>query len=147
MAENYLQQDFTAERIVQKWVSDLTYIKTDEGWLYLTTVLDLADRKVIGWALSETMKAIDTTVAAFKMATANRPVVQPLLFHSDRGVQYACSEFNEQLKNGLSLRASWLLTKGIYRVMVMKYTMILMKEKTFIICFVWHTPEGTLWKP
>jgi len=96
--ENYLARDFTTERLAQKWVSDLTYIKTGEGWLYLTTVIDLADRKVIGWALSETMKAADTTVAAFKMATGNRPVVQPLLFHSDRGVQYACSEFTEQLK-------------------------------------------------
>jgi putative transposase len=96
--ENYLARDFTTERLAQKWVSDLTYIKTGEGWLYLTTVIDLADRKVIGWALSETMKAADTTVAAFKMATGNRPVVQPLLFHSDRGVQYACNEFTEQLK-------------------------------------------------
>ena len=96
--ENYLARDFTTERLAQKWVSDLTYIKTGEGWLYLTTVIDLADRKVIGWALSETMKAADTTVAAFKMATGNRPVIQPLLFHSDRGVQYACNEFTEQLK-------------------------------------------------
>jgi len=98
VSENYLQQNFTACRLGEKWVSDLTYIKTGEGWLYLTTVIDLADRKVIGWALSETMKAVDTTVAAFKMATRNRPVVQPLLFHSDRGVQYACSEFTGQLK-------------------------------------------------
>jgi putative transposase len=96
--DNYLARDFTAERLAQKWVSDLTYIKTGEGWLYLTTVIDLADRKVIGWALSETLKAADTTVAAFKMATGNRPVIQPLLFHSDRGVQYACNEFTEQLK-------------------------------------------------
>ncbi len=97
VAENYLEQDFTAERITQKWVSDLTYLKTLEGWLYLTTVIDLADRKVVGWALSETMKAKETTVAALKMAVNNRPVVQPLLFHSDRGVQYACTEFRNQL--------------------------------------------------
>jgi len=98
VVENRLERDFTAERLAQKWVSDLTYIKTGEGWLYLTTVLDLADRKVIGWALSETMKAGETTVAAFKMAVNNRPVLQPLLFHSDRGVQYACSDFTELLK-------------------------------------------------
>ena len=108
MAENYLQQDFTAERMAQKWVSDLTYIKTDEGWLYLTIVMDLADRKVIGWALSETMKAIETTVAAFKMAVNNRPVVEPLLFHSDRGIQYACSEFTGQLKK-------WPVTQSMSR--------------------------------
>ncbi len=96
--ENYLERDFQADRLAQKWVSDLTYIKTGESWLYLTTVIDLADRKVIGWALSGTMKASDTTVAAFKMATKNRPIVRPLLFHSDRGVQYACSEFTGQLR-------------------------------------------------
>jgi len=69
VAENYLQQDLQLN-----------------SWLYLTTVIDLADRKVIGWALSETMKAVDTTVAALKMVIGNRPVVQPLLFHSDREV-------------------------------------------------------------
>ena len=98
VAQNHPERNFSAFRLAQKWVSDLTYIKTGEGWLYLTTVIDLADRKVIGWALSETMKASDTTVAAFKMATKNRPIVQHLLFHSDRGVQYACSEFTGQLR-------------------------------------------------
>jgi putative transposase len=98
VSENYLQQDFTAERLAQKWVSDLTYIKTGEGWLYLTAVIDLADRKVVGWALSASMRAAATTVAAFKMATRNRPVGAPLLFHSDRGVQYACHEFTRELK-------------------------------------------------
>jgi putative transposase len=71
--ENYLQQDFTTERMAQKWVSDLTYIKTGEGWLYLTIVMDPADRKVIGWALSETMKTGDTKLAALRMALNNRP--------------------------------------------------------------------------
>lgn len=70
-------------------MSDITYIRTLTGWLYLTVVLDLADRKVIGWALSETMKAKDTIVAALKMALINRPVVQPLLFHSEGGVEFS----------------------------------------------------------
>ncbi|QCR25197.1 hypothetical protein C1N53_20495 [Pontibacter sp. SGAir0037] len=64
----------------------------------MTVVLDLADRKVVGWALSETMEAEVTTVAAFQMAVRNRPVFHSLLFHSDRGVQYACSAFQEQLE-------------------------------------------------
>ena len=68
------------------------------GWLYLTVVLDLADRKVIGWALSQTLKAKDTTVAALKMAIENRPITQSLIFHSDRGVQYACDEFRKELQ-------------------------------------------------
>ncbi len=108
VCENYLDQAFTAERIAQKWVSDLTYIKTAEGWLYLTPVIDLADRKVIGWSLSETMKAGDTTVPALKMAVKNRLVVQPLLFHSDRGVQYACHEFTSELKK-------WPVTQSMSR--------------------------------
>ena len=98
IAENHLNRDFSTQRTGQKWVSDLTYIRTGEGCLYLTAILDLADRKVVGWALSDTMKASDTTIAAWKMAIINRPVKQNLLFHSDRGVQYACTDFRDQLK-------------------------------------------------
>lgn len=98
VAQNHLNRDFSAQTIGLKWVSDLTYIRTGEGWLYLTAILDLADRKVVGWALSDTMKAADTTIVAWKMAIINRPVTQNLLFHSDRGVQYACTDFKDQLK-------------------------------------------------
>jgi transposase InsO family protein len=87
IAENHLKRDFSAQSTGQKWVSDLTYSRTGQGWLYLTAILDLADRKVVGWAISETMKAADTTMAAWKMALKNRPIKQDLLFHSDRGVQ------------------------------------------------------------
>jgi putative transposase len=99
VAENVLDRDFTTTRKNEAWVSDITYIATGEGWLYLTTVIDLFDRKVIGWALSDTMKAGQTTVAAFKMAAKNRPIDSffPLIFHSDRGVQYACEEFTALL--------------------------------------------------
>lgn len=98
VAENHLNRVFTTERLAQKWVSDLIYIKTQEGWLYLTAVLDLADRKVVGWALSESMEAEATSMAAFQMALRNRPVTASLLFHSDRGVQYACHAFRAQLE-------------------------------------------------
>jgi putative transposase len=64
VAENHLNQDFSTGRLAPKWVSDRTYIKTGEGWLYRTAILDLADRKVIGWALRETMEAEVTSVAA-----------------------------------------------------------------------------------
>jgi len=96
-AENILDRNFFAAHSGMKWVSDLTYIRTGEGWLYLTTVMDLADRKVVGWSLSETMEAKSTTVTAFQMARTNRPVIRQLIFHSDRGVQYACAEFRSQL--------------------------------------------------
>ena len=100
VSENLLNRNFTATATGQAWVSDITitYIRTITGWLYLTVVLDLADRKIIGWALSKTMKAKDTTIAAFKMAVRNRPVVQSLIFHSDRGIQYACDEFRQELR-------------------------------------------------
>jgi putative transposase len=98
VSKNLLNRNFTAAATGQAWVSDITYIRTVTGWLYLTVVLDLADRKIIGWALSKTMKAKDTTIAAFKMAVKNRPVIQSLIFHSDRGVQYACDEFRQELK-------------------------------------------------
>jgi putative transposase len=74
VSENHLNTDFTAKRLAEKWVSDLTYIKTAEGCIYLTAILDLANRKVVGWALSDTMKAEDTSVAALKMALKCYPV-------------------------------------------------------------------------
>lgn len=91
--ENILDRDFKPGILGAVWVSDITYIRTKKGWLYLTTVIDLGDRKIIGWALSVTMKAIDTVIPAFKMARRRRPITGELIFHSDRGVQYACNEF------------------------------------------------------
>jgi transposase InsO family protein len=99
VVENKLDRNFTAEVTGKAWVSDLTYIPTNEGWMYLTTVIDLADRKVIGWALSETMKASATSIAAFNMAIKNRPVEKELIFHSDRGIQYACTEFRNLVES------------------------------------------------
>jgi transposase InsO family protein len=98
VAENVLNRCFSAEGLGEKWVSDITYIRTDAGWVYLTTVIDLADRKVVGWSLSDNMEAKNTTVSAFRMARRNRAVSEELLFHSDRGVQYACPEFSQHLK-------------------------------------------------
>jgi len=91
--DNVLDRDFKPGILDAVWVSDITYIRTRQGWLYLTIVIDLGDRKIIGWALSTTMKANDTVIPAFKMAQSRRPVTQELIFHSDRGVQYACNEF------------------------------------------------------
>jgi len=95
IAPNLLDRSFTVDLPGQVWVSDLTYIKTKEGWLYLTVVIDLFDRKVIGWALSSTMQAIQTSIAALRMALSNRDRSENLIFHSDRGVQYTCSDFTK----------------------------------------------------
>jgi transposase InsO family protein len=97
VVENKLDRHFIAEELGTKWVSDITYIHTNQGWLYLTVILDLADRKVIGWALSDNLKTCSTVIPAWNMAINNRPVQHNLLFHSDRGVQYACSEFTNRL--------------------------------------------------
>lgn len=68
VVENRLNREFKVEKIATAWVSDITYIKTAQGWLYLTIILDLADRKIIGWALSSTMKAVDTVIPVWEMA-------------------------------------------------------------------------------
>jgi len=101
VVENKLQREFTVRSSNKAWVSDLTYVHTAQGWVYLTTVIDLFDRKVIGWALSKTMKTIETTIPAFRMAKLNRPLnkAQKLIFHSDRGIQYACGEFVNELRS------------------------------------------------
>lgn len=104
--ENKLDRNFKPGTLGVAWVSDITYIRTKQGWLYLTTVIDLGDRKVIGWSLSVTMKAIDTVIPAFRMAQKNRPITQELIFHSDQGVQYACNEFRDLLEaNPLIIRS------------------------------------------
>jgi transposase InsO family protein len=97
VVENKLDRHFIVEELGTIWVSDITYIHTNQGWLYLTVILDLADRKVIGWALSDNLKTCSTVIPAWNMATKNRPIQHELLFHSDRGVQYACSEFTNRL--------------------------------------------------
>lgn len=98
VAPNVLNRGFAVERPVQVWVSDITYVKTNKGWLYLTVIIDLYDRKVVGWAMSKGMTAEETTIPAWRMALRNRPVNDQLIFHSDRGVQYACNAFTNVLK-------------------------------------------------
>lgn len=106
VVENKLDRKFTAQGRGEVWVSDITYIKTGQGWLYLTTVLDLYDRKVVGWSQSRDMSAVNTTVKAWQMAIINRPPSKKLLFHSDRGIQYACSEFTNLLESYSSVERS-----------------------------------------
>jgi putative transposase len=99
VVENKLNRCFTAAGPNQAWVSDITYIKTLQGWLYLTVIIDLYDRKVAGWSFSISLKAAYTTIPAWKMAARNRPITQGLVFHSDRGIQYACYEFANLLSS------------------------------------------------
>ena len=65
--------------------------------MYLTVIIDLFDRKVIGWAMSKSMSAEKTSISAWRMAVKNRPIMDELIFHSDRGIQYACNSFTKLL--------------------------------------------------
>ena len=103
---NLLKRNFTVQRKGQVWVSDITYIETQTGWLYLTVILDLYDRKVVGWAMSTKMSAKQTVIAAWHMAMINRPLTDQLIFHSDRGVQYACDAFAGMLDKNQFIRRS-----------------------------------------
>lgn len=97
LEDNVLGRNFTPSEPSKIWVSDITYIHTREGFLYLTTVLDLYDRKCIGWSISDGMKTEETSLAAWKMAIKNRELSAGLIFHSDRGTQYACEKFGNTL--------------------------------------------------
>jgi transposase InsO family protein len=97
VCDNLLNRRFHAEGGGQKWVSDITCLRTIGGWVYLTVVLDLFDRKVIGWALSADMETVHTTIPALQMACANRIPGNGLIFHSDRGVQYCAKSFRDGL--------------------------------------------------
>jgi transposase InsO family protein len=98
VCKNILDRQFDAGKPGEKWVSDLTYLRTGGSWVYLTVVLDLYDRKVIGWALSGDMESEHTVIPALEMAVGNRTPSPGLLFHSDRGVQYCSQSFCELLR-------------------------------------------------
>lgn len=101
VAENLLNQDFSSEHRDEKWVSDITYVWTDEGWLYLAVVLDLYSRKVIGWSISERM-TVRLTCDALRMALQRRGWPRGVIVHSDRGSQYCAKEYRALLtENGL----------------------------------------------
>lgn len=95
-APNLLDQQFTAVRPDERWVSDITAIPTREGWLYLAVILDLFSRAVVGWAMDSRMKT-DLVTDTLKMALMRRKVRNPLLLHSDQGCQYAAADYQEIL--------------------------------------------------
>ena len=90
--DDLLQQDFTAHRPNTRWVGDITYLQTSDGWDFLATVIDLYSRRVVGWALGATITA-DLVVAALEMAVRQRRPELGVIFHSDRGCQYTSQAF------------------------------------------------------
>lgn len=105
-APNILRQQFTATRANERWVSDITFIPTRSGWLYLAVIIDLYSRAVIGWAMDKRMKSTLVT-DALKMALMRRKVRSHMLLHSDQGSQYASSDYRAMLlENGIQCSMS-----------------------------------------
>jgi putative transposase len=101
IAPNILNRDFYASNPDEKYVGDITYISTGEGWLYLATVIDLYSRKVVGWSMSDNMK-VSLVNDALQMALQHRNPPRGLLWHTDRGSQYASYSHKELLnQNGI----------------------------------------------
>ena len=98
VAPNLLMRDFETERPNQKWLADITYISTQEGWLYLAAVLDLYTRRIVGWAMAKRMTG-DLTIAALNMAIRQHRPGPGLIHHSDQGSQYTDRRYQALLKN------------------------------------------------
>jgi len=97
VAENVLARSFQAPMPNRRWVSDITYVWTEEGWLYLAAVMDLFQRQIVGWCMSASLEK-SIALNALQMAIDRRNPSAGLLHHSDRGVQYACEDYQALLK-------------------------------------------------
>ena len=98
VAKNLLDGDFSSDMPNQKWVSDITYIHTAEGWLYLATVMDLYSRAVIGWSMGKHINK-ELVCDALTMALFRRKFPKDVIVHSDRGSQYCSNKYQKLLKN------------------------------------------------
>jgi len=98
LSPDLVNQDFSAMAPNELWTSDITYIRTKEGWLYLTVILDVFNRQIVGWSMSDRLTTIRTTIPALIHACKHQKPAPGLIFHSDRGVQYASHEFRYYLK-------------------------------------------------
>ncbi len=99
IAENILDRDFTTTEPDRAWVADITYIPTAEGWLYLAVIIDLFSRRVVGWSMAEHLRT-ELVLTALAAALGQRlPSPAGLVFHSDRGSQYASEDYQRALQN------------------------------------------------
>ena len=97
IAPNLLDRDFTAAEPDTVWLADISYVPTEEGWLYLAAVKDMATMEIVGWAMSDRLKA-SLAIDALSMAIGNCRPLPGLVHHSDRGVQYACDDYRKLLE-------------------------------------------------
>ncbi len=104
VVDNLLQRRFSAETPGKVWVSDITYLWTRQGWLYLCVIMDLWDRKIVGWSIGERLLA-DLAVEALRKAVMRRQPQEKLIFHSDRGIQYCSEVFMVELRRHVMLQS------------------------------------------
>ena len=97
-ASNILARNFEASRVNEKWTTDITYVWTAEGWLYLAVVMDLYSRRIVGWATADHLET-SLCLEALSMALGHRSPSEGMIHHSDRGVQYASNRYREALKS------------------------------------------------
>ena len=103
---NVLNRNFESSLVGEKWVSDITYVRVGDDWNYLTTIIDLADRKVVGWSLSEDMTVENTIYKTWLKARETRDISNNFIFHSDRGVQYASKKMSNVLGKNIKITTS-----------------------------------------
>jgi putative transposase len=138
VAPNLLKRDFTAERPDQKWLADITYIATLEGWLCLAVILDLCTRRIVGWAMSDRMTS-DLTIAALEMALLQRQPDAGLIHHSDQGSQYTDQAYQALLKDR-GIRASMNGAGSWYDNAPMESFVGTLKSK-WVHHYVYHTRD------
>jgi putative transposase len=112
-APNRLDRDFTATRPNQKWVTDITYLPTLSGWVYVAVVLDLFSRKLVGWSMGDSLSTPLVGEALRRAIEARRPVGSELLHHSDRGCQYTSDAYQQTLR-ALGIECSMSRTGNCY---------------------------------
>jgi putative transposase len=112
-APNLLARDFTATRPNQKWVTDITYLPTLAGWVYVAVVLDLFSRKIVGWSIGDSLSTPLVAEALRQAIEARRPVGSELLHHSDRGCQYTSDAYQQTLRT-LGIECSMSRTGDCY---------------------------------
>ena len=118
-APNILDQIFTADAPNQKWVTDITYLPTESGWVYLAAVLDLFSRKVVGWSISESLATSLVSTTLRNAVEARKPDTKSLLHHSDRGSQYTSDDYQKTLRT-LNITCSMSRTGCCYDNAVME---------------------------
>lgn len=118
-AANTLDRDFTADAPNRKWVTDITYLPTDAGWVYLAVVLDLFSRKAVGWAIGDSLETELVSTALRHAIEARRPDGAKLLHHSDRGCQYTSDAYQQTLRT-LGIECSMSRSGNCYDNAVME---------------------------